>query len=403
MRTISNLIKTDLIEIEEGNVRILVPKASLARTQDSARGSIFYNPIMEFSRDISVLALECYRKETPRRLTVLDAMAGCGVRGVRYAIEVEGRAKVLLNDIRREASSLARRNVERNSLEDRAEVACMDANLALALHSAPHSRFDVVDLDPFGSPAPFLDSAVRASSNNALIMITATDVAPLCGIRPRAALRKYGGRPLRTEYCHEIGTRLLLASLASAAARHDLGIDVRLSHSTDHYVRVYATIPYGSIHASRTLAKLGYILHCFHCTYRESSYGLPITEMRCKVCNHRYAIAGPLWLGNLYDKGFSRQMLHLTETKRLGKKNRVIRLLERILNEIDSLPTYYRIDRLSDRYGTPSPKPRSVVEEIRKLGYLASLTHFHGNGIRTDAGPKILKQVLKGLSQKACT
>jgi tRNA (guanine26-N2/guanine27-N2)-dimethyltransferase len=357
---------------------------------------------MEFSRDLSVLALDCYGKSVSRGLKVLDAMTGCGVRGLRYAMEVHDANHVLLNDIRRSASELARKNVDRNKMGDRTEIACMDANLVLALHNAPDTRFDVIDLDPFGSPAPFLDSTVRAASNNAMIAFTATDMPPLCGVRPNAALRKYGGRPLRTEYCHEIGARLLITSLVSTAARHDLGIDVKLTHYADHYIRVYATARHGGMHANQTLSKLGYITHCFHCSYREYSSKLANIEPNCRICGQHYSFAGPLWLGNLYDKTFCRQMLNLVDTKELGKKNRVRRLLKKILEEIDTFPTYYRIDRLSDRFQTPTPKPEHVVEEIRKMGYSASLTHFQGYGVRTDAGPKILEEILRQLSKKTC-
>lgn len=37
--------------------------------------------------------------------------------------------------------------------------------------------YDAVDLDPYGSPAHFLDSAVQAVSEGGLLMITATDMA----------------------------------------------------------------------------------------------------------------------------------------------------------------------------------------------------------------------------------
>ena len=382
---------------------ILVPSQTLPNVWKNKMdaSSVFYNPVMEFNRDISILALESYGGTTNRKVHVLDAMTGCGVRGVRYAAEVDGVADVLLNDFQKVATDLAIQNVTRNGVSDRARVVCMDANLVLASHAAPDNRFDVIDIDPFGSPAPFLDSAIRATSNGALVALTATDMAPLCGVRPNAAFRKYGGRPLRTEYCKEIGIRLLIASLATTAARHDLGIEIKLAHSTDHYVRVYATVRRGGTRGNRTLGRLGYIAHCFHCSNRKLSDRLAIIESVCKVCGHRYAFAGPLWLGNLHDKEFCKQMLNLIETKKLGKKNRAKRFLERILGEIDCLPTYYMIDRLCDKYQIPLPKPKDVVGKLQKNGYLASLTHFHGNGVRTDAGSKVLMEVLSELSEKS--
>lgn len=37
--------------------------------------------------------------------------------------------------------------------------------------------YEAVDLDPYGSPAQFLDSAVQAVSEGGLLLVTATDMA----------------------------------------------------------------------------------------------------------------------------------------------------------------------------------------------------------------------------------
>ena len=42
-------------------------------------------------------------------------------------------------------------------------------------------RFDVVDLDPYGSPATFLDGAVQSICDGGLLLVTCTDMAVLCG------------------------------------------------------------------------------------------------------------------------------------------------------------------------------------------------------------------------------
>ena len=43
--------------------------------------------------------------------------------------------------------------------------------------------YDAVDLDPYGSPSHFLDSAVQAVAEGGLLLVTATDMA---GRIPRA-------------------------------------------------------------------------------------------------------------------------------------------------------------------------------------------------------------------------
>jgi N2,N2-dimethylguanosine tRNA methyltransferase len=41
-------------------------------------------------------------------------------------------------------------------------------------HREAHNRFDVIDLDPYGTACPFLDSAVQAVANGGLLCVTCT-------------------------------------------------------------------------------------------------------------------------------------------------------------------------------------------------------------------------------------
>lgn len=38
------------------------------------------------------------------------------------------------------------------------------------------NKFDCVDLDPYGSPSPFVDAAVQCVADGGLLMVTATDM-----------------------------------------------------------------------------------------------------------------------------------------------------------------------------------------------------------------------------------
>ena len=38
-------------------------------------------------------------------------------------------------------------------------------------------RYDVVDVDPYGSASPFLDATIQAAENGGLLCITSTDSA----------------------------------------------------------------------------------------------------------------------------------------------------------------------------------------------------------------------------------
>lgn len=382
--------------IAEGFVKVVVPKLSAS----VKKAPVFYNPIMKLNRDIAVAALQTYQKMLSRKLIVCEPLAGCGVRGIRFATEVKGIRQVVINDLNPNAVKLAKFNVRKNGLVDKVHVENTDANTLLSIHSAPAQRFDYVDLDPFGSPAPFIDSAIRALRSGGLLGLTATDVAPLCGVHPQSCLRKYGGRPLRTEYCHELAIRILIGSLVLTAVKHDAGSRVLLCHSTNHYVRAYVIVNYSVGEANRSVSEMGYILHCFSCYHREIAVGIthPFAAS-CPECGGKLSVAGVLWLGKLFDEDFCRKIKDEIKVKKSNEKMRLRKLLDTILEEVDGPPTYYVIDRVCDRYNLPIPPTQKILGELRVAGYRATHTHFHARGVRTDASAKDFVEIVKRLSQ----
>jgi tRNA (guanine26-N2/guanine27-N2)-dimethyltransferase len=376
----------------EGKARIWVPKREKALP---SRLPVFYNPVMELNRDFAVLALQTFQRLAGREVDVCEPLAGCGVRGIRLALEIEGIKQVFLNDINEKATQLMRKNAEGNGVKKLVNVDNLDANLFLSQYAAPRKRFDYVDVDPFGSPVPYLDSAVRAVRDGGLIALTATDMAPLCGVHPRACVRKYGGKPLRTEYCHELAVRLLAGSLATTAARHDIGIRTVFCHSTDHYIRVYAVVGYGAQKADSCLKEMGYVLHCFNCFHRETIKGLfsPLAH-ECQKCHGKLNTAGPLWLGKIFDKGFITKMQKELPKKKMKQEKRISKLLFLTENEADAPATYYVIDKICDKYGLPAPSTENVIKQLEKAGYTAIPTHFHTRGIKTNMPAKIIKEII---------
>lgn len=387
--------------VKEGNVKLLVPKLKAFVKSPSeyapSKAPVFYNPVMELNRDIAVLALQAYQRTVDREIVVCEPLAGCGAMGVRFAAEVKGVKKVVMTDISAKASELASRNVEINGLDKLVTAEHKEANALLSDYSAPHRRFDAIDLDPFGSPVPYLDSSIRALRNSGFLALTATDMAPLCGVHPKACIRKYGGKPLRTEYCHELAVRLLAGCLAATAAKCDIGINVVFSHSSDHYVRVYATMEYGAKKADESLRNMGYILHCFECFHRETArlHSFIKNDGKCDECGSRLSIAGPLWVGRILDKRFCELMEEEVKRRRLRLANRIEKTLSLIRSEIDAPITYYVVDKLCDALSLPVPPVRKVAETLKGEGYHALLTHFNTRGIRSDAPANVMKNAVR--------
>jgi tRNA (guanine26-N2/guanine27-N2)-dimethyltransferase len=389
--------------IKEGKVQVLVPKLEAYGVAPSdyapSKAPVFYNPVMEFNRDLTVLAFQAYQRMVNREISICDPFTSQGIRGVRFAAEIQGAKKVLISDINERAFKLAKHNVQINGLEKLVTVKHKDANCVLSCNASPKKRFDIVDIDPFGTPAPYLDSAIRAIRNNGLLASTATDLAPLCGVHVKACVRKYGGRPLRTEYCHELAVRLLAGCTATLAAKHDIGIRVIFSHSSEHYIRVYAQIAYGAKKADESIKSLGYILHCFNCFHRETTHN-PFDKNieKCPECGSKMDYAGPLWLGNIFDPNFIELMIKENKSVAFRNSAKIAKLLALAKDEASAPITYYVLDKLSGKLGLPSPSIQTFVNALRNSGFQAFPTHFNTRGIRTDAPALAMHKLLKEAS-----
>jgi tRNA (guanine26-N2/guanine27-N2)-dimethyltransferase len=388
--------------VKEGKVKVLVPKLAAFVKQPSdyapSKAPVFYNPVMELNRDIAVLALQAYQRIVNREISICEPLTSSGIRGVRFAVEIRGVKKVLIGDINERAFNLAKHNVRLNGLQERVTVQHKDANCLLSCHGAPHKRFDVVDVDPFGSPVPYLDSAVRALRNNGLLAVTATDLAPLCGVHSKACVRKYGGKPLRTEYCHELAVRLLTGCIATLAAKHDIGISVVFSHCTDHYIRVYAEIAYGAKKADESVKNLGYVLHCFNCLHRETAKD-PFTKHieKCPECGYKMDYSGPLWLERIFDKRFCELMAKENTHKAFRNSGKIAKLLSLAKGEAEVQATYYVLDKISDKLALPVPSVNAMLQILHDNGFQAFPTHFNSRGIRTAAPALTMQNLLQKL------
>jgi len=385
--------------VREGKVRVLVPKLSDYATEPSeyapSKAPVFYNPVMELNRDISVLALQSYQRRIGREISICEPLTSSGVRGVRFAVEIRGVARVAVNDISNRAVNVAKHNVELNDVRKRVKVTHREANCLLSCHGIPRQRFDVVDLDPFGSPVPYLDSAIRALRNEGLLALTATDLACLCGVHTRACIRKYGGRPLRTEYCHELAVRLVAGCAAELAAKREIGIRVGFCHSTAHYVRIYAEIGHGVKKADESLRNMGYVLHCFNCLHREAVTTLFGRSVACPECGSRMDSAGPLWLGRVFDKRLCETMAEENEHRAFKNSSAIAKMLSLTVGEAETPPTYYVLDKLSAKLGLPAPSVAGILFALKEKGYSAVPTHFNSRGIRTNVPAYAMQQLLK--------
>ncbi|RLF12846.1 MAG: tRNA (guanine(10)-N(2))-dimethyltransferase [Thermoprotei archaeon] len=380
----------------EGMVKLVLPDREVLG-DEVARKIVFYNDVMVFSRDFSICALEAFSKLKSQRLRIAEPLTASGIRGLRYAKEVEGSDEVLICDVNPIAISFAELNTLLNGLNNKVVVQLGDANKVLSSHSSKDLRFSVTDIDPFGSPAPYVDSAIRATRIGGLIAVTATDMPPLCGVYPEVALRKYGGLSIRTEYCHEVAVRLVLGLLCREAGKYDLTIKPLTCHSTMHYVRVFVELDkhYRGLHTEH----MGFIAHCFQCLHRELLAFKDLRRTTCPICGKSMSIAGPLWIGPLFNKEFCAEMLKILYRKNLPTKRQLAKTLSLILEECEGPPTYFTIDVISSRFKLKQPKVRLLVDELSARGFEATVTHFNPKAVRFNGRLEELCKTIQTISQ----
>ena len=381
-----------IIRIEEGLTKIEFPEYEKV----SSDAPVFYNPHMELNRDLSILAIQVFQEEQEREINICDLFGGSGIRGVRYKNEIDGVGTVCINDISETANYYERHNIELNNLSD-VEVYQHDASMFLRIK---RGEFDVIDIDPFGTPSPFLDSAGYCARRNSLLCVTATDTSALCGTYKEPCIRKYNSKPYKSEYCHETGIRILAGFVALTLSKYGKFIEVKMSHSTEHYMRLYIEVKKGPTKTDESLKNIGYISHCKNCLHRQTSLGLagPIEEL-CPVCGEKLIHAGPLWLGNVQNDEFIEKMIEQTEHKKINTEKEALKLLNSCLLEANAPATFFDVHAICKSLKISAPKLDLIFDEIKKEGFIAIKTHYNPLGIKTDANIKDIQRILLKLNE----
>ena len=364
--------KTEIIK--EGNTEILVFKNKASKKGPGSKDEEpFYNPSMELNRDLSIIVAQWLINSCKKDLHFLDGLAASGVRGIRFANELDDDFVVSINDWNDQAFLLIKRNIERSKLKN--AIAC-NQNLNVLLSE---NKYDYIDIDPFGSPVYFIDSAVRSIYNNGIIACTATDTAALCGVYPKVCARRYCAQPFHSYMMHELGLRILLGFISREAAKYDKGIEPILSYSTDHYFRVYVKIRRGKGYANKSIEKFSLI--------NSKEIALSSNNDECQV--------GPLWLGNLHKNRALEESRTLLFEKELNTKNALWKILSLFEEEVDAPPLFYTTDGLASYLKMAPPKMETVFEKLQQKGHTVVRTHFSSTGFKTDAPLDDIKEVFK--------
>ncbi len=362
----------NLVRRKEGKTVLLVPRESLSPVPPTV--PVFYNPAASINRSVSVAIVEA-----TEGLTFCDALAGIGARGLRVAAEVRRSPYVTMVNINRDSIRLARRNASLNGVRARCEFIPGEANSYLHSRYGKDEKVGYVDVDPFGTPVPYIQAALRATKNCGIASFTATDTAVLCGVHVRVAERRYGGTPVNNHFHHETGVRLLLNAMRREAASLDLGVKPVAVHSTRHYIRVFVRVEVGPSRAEETRESEGYVLWCRRCGgLAEGS----APGGSCEECGARLKAAGPLWLGDLTETKTLRDAV--AASGRLGLPE-AAKVLSSLLGVNEFPPWSFSIESVCSALHIASVSDSTVAELLRSQGYRTLRQPLEKTGLKTDA------------------
>jgi tRNA (guanine26-N2/guanine27-N2)-dimethyltransferase len=326
---------------------------------------------MALDRDIAVAVARAYAGSTrPRR--AWEMLAATGVRGLRILHEGGTLESMVLSERNPQALSVLASNVA--DYRDRgAEVVRCNAQRPIGLRT-----FGSVDLDPFGSPLPFLDAALAAVSDEGLLAVTATDLPVLAGANRAACARKYGAVPLHGRLGPEGGLRILLATVALAARRTGRRIVPRVAYVLGHHLRCYLTASAKELERTDPVAPI----------VRSEWTGPSLPTG---------ATFGPMWQGPLFDPSFV-QRLEAPSTA--AEPGGLTRLLDRWKEESSvGAVLFYEPNEVAGALHLASPPALSpMLEELRRAGFLAARSHVRPSAFRTTAPRTVVEAAARSVT-----
>lgn len=389
---------------------------------------------------------------------ILDALSATGLRALRYAKEIPLTTSVTANDLSTSATASIKLNVQHNGLSDKIKPISGNAlthmySIATSSHSAGgHAgKYDVIDLDPYGTAAPFLDASVQALKDGGLLCVTCTDAGVFASVGYLEKTHsQYGGLPFKGPQSHEGGLRLILYAIATSAARYGLAIEPLLSLSIDFYARVFVRVRNSPAEVKFLAGKTMVVYNCDEgcgawttqllahnrakkdkndtLFYKHHLAQAPSTSELCEHCGFKTHLAGPMWAGPLHNPHFVERILDSLPTldnKTYATIPRVEGMLSLALNETLFDPSNHVPPSTPGREDSPVAIPRldiaspdnhpffiipSVLAKVlhcispsdaqlrgalKHCGYRTTRSHTKAGSIRTDAPWTMIWEIMR--------
>jgi tRNA (guanine26-N2/guanine27-N2)-dimethyltransferase len=367
-------------------------------------GSGFFRPESRPSRDLGVLLAASLAARGPLR--VLDAMAGCGIRALRYGLEARAEA-VWANDADPDRLPLLERNLSGLS---GLRCSARTAQHLLAECLQRQERFELVDLDGFGCPTALLPLALEAVAFDGVLYLASTDGRSPTGHDRPAAIRLLGAAARAHPASWELALRLQLGTVARAAWAMGRGIEPLFSFSEGRTFRTAVRLRRRAGQGEEQ--QLGLLAHCHGCGAQEVQPLLRLRQWQPCLCpasqaqpqarhplaTQPLAISGPLWIGPLQDPALLAAMATLGDALPGSLGAAGARLLAQLVADSGVPPLCWPTAEIARRLSCGPPPLADLVAALQAEGWVAQASGVMPAQLRSDAPWCVILQIAQRLA-----
>ncbi|MEM5827942.1 MAG: hypothetical protein QW197_00315 [Candidatus Aenigmatarchaeota archaeon] len=349
------------MEIIEENVKLLIEKPLYKKA--------FYNPQMKIVRNLNI---EIYKNYAREGYKFLDLLASIGANSIRVKKSLPF-LEVYSNDVSKDAINLLKENTKINEVK----INVFNEN-AKNLKCKLMEKFNIIDIDPFGSPIKFFPYVIDFLSKETLLSLTATDLGTLSGKYSDACLARYGIFCAENDMKNEIALRNLISYSIRYFSSFGFSFEIIFSYSEKHFAKTYILLRKTSKKKVQKKLKdnIGFISYCPQCLYKTLEI-----EKECKYCGSKMKIIGPTYLGKLFDEKFLSKAIKSVEHSDVKK------IFEKSLNDFAedySLPpTTFNTHLIAKNLKTNVKSIEILIKSLNEIGIKASKSYLDSKSIRT--------------------
>lgn len=360
-------------------------------------GAGFFNPASRPSRDLGVLLASTLRRSG--RLRVLDLMAGCGLRAMRYGLEAQAHSLVV-NDADPGRLPLLRENLSVLEGTCVLRTTALRAHELLAACLLERARFDLLDMDAFGSPHALVPLALEAVALDGVLYLASTDGRGPTGHDRRAGLRQLGA----SVRCHpaswEMALRLQMGAIARAAWCQGRGVQPIFSFSDGRTFRTAVRLRRHPLPGEEW--DLGLLAVCHRCGEQlvQSMANLKSWDA-CRCESRSLVVSGPLWIGALQ---------HIPTLEAMAEEAGSMpgtlckdgdRLLGRLQNDRGTPARSWPNGLIAQRLKGSQPPLSDLVRRLQAQGYTASVSGVMPGHLRSNAPWEVILALAGAMASAA--